>query len=162
MHEKCIIPVGRYPSCLHTTCASAAPQKSSHTVPHCESMHISTLPCNGVVPPTSLNAVLTMHYTFNVAWCCRANLRVYTHVTCFSVVCITVCKTYFVHSNSKQVVVCIIIAKRDEVSKALHAARTLSLKCTSKSYSHDCTIRRGSSRLVIAALNKVKTAKAVA
>ena len=38
------------------------------------------------------------------------------------------------HSNSKQVVVCIIIAKRDEVSKALHAARTLSLKCTSKSY----------------------------
>ena len=42
-----------YPSCRHTTVASALPQKSSHTVPHSLSMQISTLPSFAMLPPTS-------------------------------------------------------------------------------------------------------------
>ena len=46
-------PWVEYPSCRHTTVASAFPQKSSHTVPHSLLMQISTLPSLAMIPPTS-------------------------------------------------------------------------------------------------------------
>ena len=42
-----------YPSCRHTTVASALPQESSHTVPHKLSTQISTLPSFVMLPPAS-------------------------------------------------------------------------------------------------------------
>ena len=50
------VPVGENPSCLHTTLASAVPQKSSHTVPHVLLMQTSTRPSLGVGPLTSLTS----------------------------------------------------------------------------------------------------------
>ena len=43
-------------SCLQTTAALFASHKSSHTVPHWLSMHISTLPSFGITPSTSRTA----------------------------------------------------------------------------------------------------------
>ena len=42
------------PSCLQTTCASAEPQRSSHTVPHTPLTQTSTQPSLEKEPPTSL------------------------------------------------------------------------------------------------------------
>ena len=47
------VPVAENPSCLQATCASTAPQKSSHTVPHCPFRQTSTRPSLSVVPPTN-------------------------------------------------------------------------------------------------------------
>ena len=48
------IPIGEYPSCLHTTLASEVLQESSHAVPHVLLLQISTLPSYLCVPPWSL------------------------------------------------------------------------------------------------------------
>lgn len=50
------IPELEYPSCLHTTAASALLQKSLHTVPHTPLWHISTRPSKELVPPESLTS----------------------------------------------------------------------------------------------------------
>ncbi len=50
------IPLAENPSCLHTTVASAAPQKSSHTVPQMLLLQISTRPVMLLAPPCSLRA----------------------------------------------------------------------------------------------------------
>ena len=55
-HRNCL-PLVEYPSCPHTTAASLLSQESSHTVPHCLFMQISTLPSFGMLPPTSLRPV---------------------------------------------------------------------------------------------------------
>ncbi len=47
------VPVVEYPSCRHTTVASAEPQESSQTVPHSLLMQISILPSLGMLPPAS-------------------------------------------------------------------------------------------------------------
>ncbi len=46
------LPIAENPSCLHTTVASGADQKSSHTVPHVMFMQISTRPSRMEAPPT--------------------------------------------------------------------------------------------------------------
>ncbi len=41
-----------YPSIVHTTVASEMSQRSSHTVPHCPSLHTSTRPSVATLPST--------------------------------------------------------------------------------------------------------------
>ncbi len=48
------LPVSLNPSCLHTTLASGAFQKSSQTVPHPSLLQTSTRPSYWFLPPTSL------------------------------------------------------------------------------------------------------------
>ena len=60
-----ILLVTGYPSCLQVTWASGDPQKSSHTVPHTEFRHISTLPSLHVDPPTSRRAPSLEHVSAN-------------------------------------------------------------------------------------------------
>ena len=49
-----LIPVGEKPSCLQATLASGVPHESSHTVPHCMLLQISTLPSIEFDPTRSL------------------------------------------------------------------------------------------------------------
>ena len=49
-----LVPLGEKPSCLQTTMASGAFQRSSHTVPYTSLLQSSTRPSRDEEPPTSL------------------------------------------------------------------------------------------------------------
>lgn len=72
------VPVGEYPSCVHTTAASLASRPLSHTQPHTPLMQICTFPSNGPCPQTNLTALL-VHWDSAREWSFWTLLGAYTY-----------------------------------------------------------------------------------